>query len=414
MPARLIRVAQVVRPAEGGIRRHVSSLLAAVTQDQFACTLFAPASFKLDPSLESVPREDIAIGARTSPIPDLAAILKLSARLRERFDVVHAHGIRGALIGVAAARLAGIPAVFTAHNLLPAQGRAASSALRWLGRNAKVIAVSRAVAESLKKCGITVETKHIISNGVDLSQFASPELSEAARRELLRDLLGRCGATNLNKGWLRSSGDLSGPVFVVAGIGRLSREKGFDILISAFEIAASRGKVDQACQAGQTGLTRLTDALPLPTPRWLLLIAGAGPEGAALPHTIERIDGATLLGEIPDIVPLLRAADVVAIPSREEGQGIVALEAMAACKPVVASHVGGLIETVVDAETGLLVPPEDTQALASALLKLSEEPELRHMMGRAGRARVEERYTLSSMVDQISDVYRAMANRADK
>jgi glycosyltransferase involved in cell wall biosynthesis len=77
---------------------------------------------------------------------------------------------------------------------------------------------------------------------------------------------------------------------------------------------------------------------------------------------------------------------------------------------VVASAVGGLVETVLNGETGLLVPSEDKEALAVALRQLCLDANLRRKMGDSGRALVEQRYTLSVMVDKISNAYRSLAS----
>ncbi len=95
----------------------------------------------------------------------------------------------------------------------------------------------------------------------------------------------------------------------------------------------------------------------------------------------------------------LAAADVVVLPSRHEGLGVAALEAMAAERPVVASRVGGLAEVVVEGETGVLVPPGDVPRLAAALARLAADPGERVALGRAGRARVLARFTAATMAE---------------
>src|SRR5262249_2652934 len=127
---------------------------------------------------------------------------------------------------------------------------------------------------------------------------------------------------------------------LLVAIGRLAPEKGFDVLIEAFRLIHAR------------------------QPEARLILAGSGLEEASLRALAAPLQKALIFaGHLTEIVLLLQTADIVVIPSRQEGQGIVALEAMAARKPVVASRVGGLIETIEDGKTGVLVPPEDPAAL---------------------------------------------------
>lgn len=117
------------------------------------------------------------------------------------------------------------------------------------------------------------------------------------------------------------------------------------------------------------------------------------------------------LGRMPhDAVPgLIRGFDVLVNCSISEAFGVVALEASASEVPVVATRVGGISETVLDGETGLLVPPADPPALSRALLRLAGNPELRHEMGRAGRAFVRSRYEWDLCVDSMVAVLEAAA-----
>lgn len=111
-----------------------------------------------------------------------------------------------------------------------------------------------------------------------------------------------------------------------------------------------------------------------------LVLAGDGPLRGRLPNA---------LGFVPHerLGPLYRRAAVVACPSLREGFGVVCLEAMANGAAVVASAVGGLLDLVVDGETGLLVPPGDVPALRAALQRLLGDPQLRRRLGAAARAR---------------------------
>jgi glycosyltransferase involved in cell wall biosynthesis len=119
----------------------------------------------------------------------------------------------------------------------------------------------------------------------------------------------------------------------------------------------------------------------------------------------------SFLGQRGDIADLLHAADVVVAPSRREGMGVAALEAMAAGRAVVASDVGGLAYAVVHERTGLLVPPEDAAALASALARLIRNPELRQRLGAEGPPRIAEEFLPEQMIAAYEKLYQSVALR---
>lgn len=361
-----LRVAEVVRPAAGGIRRHIATLLAGLDRKRFAPTLFAPADFAL--SEAEVARVPLAIAARTQPFADLRAIRQLAQLLCGNFDIVHAHGLRGALIGVLAAHRAGVPSLFTAHNLVPRSGLLQRSVLALIGRHASaVLAVSEAVAATLKEFGIPAEKITVIPNGVDLADFDAPV--EAAQ--------------------LRAQFGVPADVPLILAVGRFASEKGFDVLIDAFAQMQAQGSSAR------------------------LMLVGSGPlEEELRRRAASAEDRIVFAGQQANVAPFLHAADLVAIPSRQEGQGIVALEAMAARKPVVASRVGGLAETIVPEETGLLVPPEETTAWADALAGLLQDRAKREAMGAEGRQRVEKEYTAVQMVRRIEAVYERIGTKA--
>jgi glycosyltransferase involved in cell wall biosynthesis len=129
-----------------------------------------------------------------------------------------------------------------------------------------------------------------------------------------------------------------------------------------------------------------------------LVVAGDGP-------LRDRVPGA--LGDVPhDRVGTLYArAAVVACPSRREGFGMACAEAMAYGRPVVASAVGGLLDLVVDGETGLLVPPGDVRALRAALERLLGDADLRRRLGSAARRRVAERFSWAAPTEATLAAY---------
>jgi glycosyltransferase involved in cell wall biosynthesis len=107
-----------------------------------------------------------------------------------------------------------------------------------------------------------------------------------------------------------------------------------------------------------------------------------------------------------DVAGLMLSADVVACTPWYEPFGIVPLEAMACARPVVGAAVGGLLDTVVDGVTGLLVPPRDPVRLAAALRELLADPARRERLGRAGAARVRRNYTWPRVAAATEEIYR--------
>jgi glycosyltransferase involved in cell wall biosynthesis len=121
-------------------------------------------------------------------------------------------------------------------------------------------------------------------------------------------------------------------------------------------------------------------------------------------------DRVRLLGAVarPDVPPLLRSADVVACVPWYEPFGIVPLEAMACGIPVVGSAIGGLLDTIADRRTGLLVPPRDPEAVTDAIGRLLDGPSVRVRMGEEAVARVRRRFTWPQVAQSTLDVYRCL------
>ena len=114
-----------------------------------------------------------------------------------------------------------------------------------------------------------------------------------------------------------------------------------------------------------------------------------------------------LTGETTDVAPYLAAADVVTVPSRNEGMGRVVVEAMALGRPVVATAVGGIPDVVTDGECGRLVAPEDVDTLAAALIELGRDPALRRKLGEAAAQRAEA-FSTAVAREKLLAVYAAL------
>ena len=116
-----------------------------------------------------------------------------------------------------------------------------------------------------------------------------------------------------------------------------------------------------------------------------------------------------MLGERSDVADLINAADIVCLTSDFEGLPVIALEAMALSRTLVATRVGGIPEAVTEGRTGKLVPLSDPEAFAEALIALAKAPAERRSMGEAARSAYRERYTLEAMVNRYLSVFAELA-----
>ncbi len=291
-------------------------------------------------------------------------------RIIRQHDVhlIHAAGMKGILIGRAAARSCRRPVIAHLHDRNDPGPLLAWLHRRTAGSTSRVLAISDAVAEfGRTRLGLPADWIETLYNGIDLDAFADPD-PDGRRR--VRDQLGL---------------PMDAPV--VAAIGRLTREKGQDILLRAWP--------------------RLVEARP----DTRLLVVGDGPERPAceaLAASLGIQGSVRFLGSRDDVPDLLAAADVVAIPSREEGLSYVALEAMAAGVPVAAFATGGLREVLADDQTGRLAPAEDGAALVDAVRSLVEDPLLARRLVHAARDAVRA-YSIDLHVARLVAIYRDVA-----
>lgn len=357
-------VLHVSRPAAGGLRQHLLTLLHGLADLGVSCSLAAPRDL-LDSFVEGcadagrIRTMELGITDR----PRLAADLIAAARLRRiarGYQAVHAHGMRAGWI----AALSGVrPYVLTCHNLYSASGNpvarwAGSSALR---QAARVIAVSQAVSASLPPgCG-PGDRVRVVPNGIVLPRRTGQRSPDAVRADF---------------------GAPAGSPLVLC-VARLMPDKGVDVLVRAWPLV--RAEVPSA---------------------WCI-VAGDGPDRQSLAEMASGCQGLLLAGLVEDTASLYAAADVVAIPSRREGQSLVCLEAMASspAPAVVATCAGGLPEMVRDGVTGLLVAPDDPAALAGAVVRLLTDPDQRERLVPAAAAMVTQSYSAGAMCRATLSLY---------
>jgi glycosyltransferase involved in cell wall biosynthesis len=268
------------------------------------------------------------------------------------YDVVHAHLVH-ADWHVAATRLLflDLPLVTSKHNHDPFRKVWPVRLIeRWSTRAYdEVIAISESLA-SFTRLWTGVETTTV---RYGLNAPARPPVRAHARPSLL-------------------------------AVGRLEPQKGFDVLVRA--MASVRASV----------------------PDVALVIAGEGPERQRLEHIASNLglQGAVrLLGRREDVPALMESATLLVHPARWEGFGLVLLEAMRSALPIVATAVGGIPEVVEDGVTAVLVPPEDPERLADAILLMLREPDRARAMGSAGFARLQERFSPDRMASATAAVY---------
>ena len=194
-----------------------------------------------------------------------------------------------------------------------------------------------------------------------------------------------------------------GARFRVLSVGRLVPRKGVDLVLRALALLAEQGLDDVELVVGGTDGSAAD-----PDPEIARLSALADELGVS-----EKV---RFRGQVAreDMPALLRSADVVACTPWYEPFGIVPLESMACGTPVIAASVGGLIDSVVDGVTGLHVPPRDPEAIAAALALLLPDEDRRAAFGRAGRRRVESRYTWARVAAQTERIYQDVLAQAGR
>jgi glycosyltransferase involved in cell wall biosynthesis len=296
---------------------------------------------------------------------DELAVREVAAWLRrEEIDLVHAHMYRAEVVGTRAAVAAGVPVITaTVHSSRVRSPEDTALLASLTPMMDRLIVPSEAIAHKVA-CEGREGRFAVIPNGVDLSRFAGPVPPSSVRAEF----------------------GISPDAPLVGVIARLESEKGHRFLLEAWPAVARQAP----------------DA-------WLLIV-GEGSEADALRAQADALprDAArrvVFTGRREDISSLTAELCVAVLPSLREAQGISILEAMARRRPVVATTVGGIPEVITSGVDGLLVPPEDPAALASAIERLLNDPSLRGRIGEAGYRTVAERYSIDAQVHRIEAVY---------
>ena len=279
-------------------------------------------------------------------------------------SVVHTHGHRSDVLGLLAARRAGIPAVTTLHGFVGGDWK--MRVYEWLQRRAvrrsdAVVAVSRSMAQALSRRGLREDRLHVVPNAFSV---VDPPLAREAARDALN--VPRDG-------------------FRIGWIGRLSHEKGVDVAVAAL--------ADPRLAGAQ------------------LSVIGDGQEKHPVRALAERLgvsDRLTWHGALPAAARYVRAFDVLLLSSRTEGTPIVLFEAMSAGVPIVAARVGG-VPDMLGPNEALLVPAERPAELAAAVAAVQSDPSAAASRARAARERLDRDYAMEPWVERYTSVYSAVA-----
>jgi glycosyltransferase involved in cell wall biosynthesis len=292
-----------------------------------------------------------------------------------RVDLVHLHASAGASlvrksIGVALARAAGVPVVFHAHGgqlvteereLNGAFGRLQRTSLRWALKSSDAVVALTPEAERSLTARTEIRRSFVIPNAPDVT--------------------------------VPQPAPISGRHRLILFLGHLYREKGVYELLDAFA----------QLRPARPGLR--------------LVIAGEGSEAHGLRLHANRL-GLSAAVELPGWVgpdakaEMLAQATCLVLPSHTEGLPLALLEAMLAGVPVVATSVGGVPEIVEDGRDALLVEPHDPGALAAAIGRVLDDPELATQLSEAARRHARADYTPDRLAERVSALYReVLANR---
>lgn len=314
-----------------------------------------------------IPVTDLGMSTRWR----LDAFFRLFLLLRRvKPDILHTWMFHANVPGRVLGRSVGIPHIISSEHTLGVERRWRRALNRLTSPLAdRIICISHSVADYAEKViGLPASKLVVIPNGVDLAEFRDiPPQNEARQALGLQEQAQWIGA-----------------------VGRPRPVKGYPDLLEAFS------------------------RLAVSHPQARLLFVGDGPDRPQLQAQAQaaglaaRVVFYTDQAEIPQV---MAALDLLAVPSLQEGLSLVALEAMAARRPVVATAVGGLPEVVLYNVTGLLVPPSQPDALALAIARLLDDADLRQRLGQAGWERVSAHYTLAQNVARTEALYLVLSAR---
>jgi|ERR1044071_2713936 glycosyltransferase involved in cell wall biosynthesis len=296
-----------------------------------------------------------------SPRKDCQALIELVRLIRRlKPDLVHAHSSKAGLLARLAAKLAGVPSIFTAHGWAFADG---------------VPRAQRLFALPGERVAAWCCRKIIVVSQADYALGMTQRIARKAKMVVIHNGI----ADRPSRACPRGN---PGQLVRIVSVARFAPQK------------------------DQSTLLRAAAGLP---PHCHLAFIGDGPTRTRVEHEAKALSMSgrvEFLGERNDVEEILAGAQIFALTSHWEGFPISILEAMRAGLPVLASDVGGVAEAVAHGETGFVVPRADVATAAERLGRLVASPELRAQMGAAGRRRFEQLFSLQGMLTRTLESYR--------
>ena len=364
-----LRVLHVAQPLTEGVPRSVGRLVVGQVERGFDVAVACPAASVAAATARDAGARHVVWEATREPGPSVVPETRRLARIlrSERPDVLHLHSSKAGLAGRLAAR-GRLPTVFQPRgwSFEAVSGPTRAAAVAWERFGARWAAAIVCVSEGERARGESegIDARwRVIANGVDLQEHTAADDGDRARAREQLDL-----------------GD--GPLAVC--VGRLSRQKGQDVLLDAWPEVLRRA------------------------PAAHLALVGDGP---ARDELVQRgTQNVVFAGNRSDVSDWLAAADVVALPSRWEGMSLAMLEAMARARSVVASDVSGARDALGD-DAGAVVPVEDADAFANAVVERLLDPRRAEAEGRAGRARAEARHDIKRTNEAMANLYLELLQR---
>ncbi len=386
-----VRVLYVNHTAEiSGAEHSLLSLLAALPEALQASAALPTGKLSAAVARLGIPVTTIrgtAGSLRLHPLhtPRALAELSLAARQvrrlvrRERPDVVHANSIRAGIV-LALARLEPAATVVHVRDCLP-PGPVANATMRLLAATATTVVANSAYTARAVRTSAPRASLAVVHNPVDLARFDPARIDRATAR----DRLGVAGERRVLLGVVAQLSPWKGQDTAIEAL-RLLREDGVDahlLLIGSAKFRARSTRFDNE---------RFVEGLRA-------RVAQSGLQ-----------DRVCFLGERSDVPELVRALDVLLLPSWEEPFGRALIEAMALRVPVLATEVGGPAEIVLDGRGGYLLPPREPRAWAQAIRRIADDPEHARELGDAGRGCVEQRFTVERHVAAMREIYEQAVN----